>query len=371
MRSRLLLAASAIAGTTGSVVLIMVWSGAIDWEHAESVAFLLVAGGLFLAALAVFDGIKALRTDMALIRERTKDAAANTRRLSGRIDEIRQEVFLGPIAHVPGQLGQMEGWLHEQADQEPQRREHAGPTTPDSVFDAVFLLNLDADKTKLDHSEAMLTRHGIDFIRFAAIDGNDERFDQEWMEYVDRPPILPAERHLGTRLIESRGAWGYLKSMEALLAEAQRRGLRRILVLEDDVLLHREFVARFAEAWSELPDNWRLVYLGSAQVDRTKITRFSDHLYHPGAMANGSYAVAIDSSVFGQALAAAGRFDWPFDAGALREIDASYPTQVFAVDPPLVIADVSRSTIRPERDMDAHVAKHGWNPCDYEDPRRV
>jgi hypothetical protein len=38
------------------------------------------------------------------------------------------------------------------------------------------------------------------------------------------------------------------------------------------------------------------------------------------------------------------------------------------VDPPLVIADVSRSGIRPGRDMDAHATKHGWNLFEYEDP---
>jgi GR25 family glycosyltransferase involved in LPS biosynthesis len=156
--------------------------------------------------------------------------------------------------------------------------------------------------------------------------------------------------------------------MESLLTDAKHRGIDRILILDDDVMLHRDFQKRFVEAWSELPDDWVLVYLGTAQADPSKVTRYSDHLYHPGAMANGSYAVAIDAAVFDQALASIRRFDWPFDAGALREIDAAQPGRVFSIEPPLVLANVADSSIRPGRAMDAHAAKHGWDLSDYEEP---
>ena len=76
--------------------------------------------------------------------------------------------------------------------------------------------------------------------------------------------------------------------------------------------------------------------------------------------------VALDSSVFDQAIASTSRFDWPFDAGALREIDAAYAQSVFAVSPPLVIADVSSSAIRGGRSLADHASKHGWDLSLYE-----
>jgi hypothetical protein len=76
----------------------------------------------------------------------------------------------------------------------------------------------------------------------------------------------------------------------------------------------------------------------------------------------------MHGSVFDQALAAIARFDWPYDAGALREINASYPNQTFAIDPPLIIADVSESAIRPGRDLEEHARKHGWDLSDYAAP---
>jgi GR25 family glycosyltransferase involved in LPS biosynthesis len=244
----------------------------------------------------------------------------------------------------------------------------AAVPSPDTEFDAVFVINLDRDANRLAHTGSMLERHGVPFERFAATDGSTSENVKAWQDYQDEGPQLPPERYTGQRLIESPGAWGYLKTMEALIQEARRRGVHRMLIFDDDVMLRRDFQKRFADAWAELPDDWRLIYLGTASADPSKVIRFSDHLYHPGSMANGSYAIALDASVFDQALASIRRFDWPFDAGALREIDAAYPDRVFAVDPPLVVANVADSSIRPGRAMDAHAAKHGWDLSDYEEP---
>jgi hypothetical protein len=35
------------------------------------------------------------------------------------------------------------------------------------------------------------------------------------------------------------------------------------------------------------------------------------------------------------------------------------------MDPPVIIADVSRSTIRDGRSLEAHADKHGWSLGDY------
>jgi hypothetical protein len=306
---------------------------------------------------------------MELVRARTKNLADNSQRTAIRVEEIRKELLLGPQAHLPGQIGRLEGWLHRQEGARPTPPSRLGtPNTPQSAFDDIFILNLDRDREKLAHVTAMLEAHKVPASRFPAIDGNSAEFDEEWEDYAAAEPTLPTERYTGNLLIESRGAWGYLKTMQSLLQSAKKRDLHQILILEDDVMLHRDFTNLFAAVWAEVPEDWKLVYLGRASADPSKITPFSTHLFHPGAMANGSYAIAVHSSVFDQALASISRFDWPFDAGALREIDASYPTQVFASDPPLVLADVSQSAIRPGRSMEDHATKHGWDLADYESP---
>jgi GR25 family glycosyltransferase involved in LPS biosynthesis len=282
------------------------------------------------------------------------------------MDVIIDELVHGPISHVPGQVARMEAALPpSRSTSQPALRTDASPT-PDAEFDQIYVLNMASDTAKLAHLSEMFGRHRVSFVRFAAIDGNDHEFDAEWAEYEGEGPVLAAEKKMNRRLIESSGAWGYIKTMQAVLEDARSHSHRRILIFDDDVMLHRDFQNQFAIVWAELPDDWKLVYLGSAQADPSKLSNYSDHLHHPGGMANGSYAIAMDSSVIDQALTAASRFDWPFDSGALREIDVAYPTKVFAVTPPLAITEVSVSSIRKSRDMDAHVAKHGWNLADYE-----
>lgn len=361
------MASSVLAAAAGIAVAVLGWIDVIEWDGADSLVAILLFTSLFCLGAAVIVGVRRISRDMELLRLRTKNTAENTMRASNRIEEVRRELMLGTFSHLPGQVGRIEGQLRRGSGT---AEEAPGPvgTTVNAVFDAVFVINLPANQARFAHVAKMLTQHGIEFERFVARDGDDPQYDLEWESYTSRGLQLPREQYTGQHLIESRGAFGYLKTMERLLTEAQQRGLGTILVLEDDIMLHNRFAELFTEIWAEVPADWKLVYLGSAQVDRTKIVPVTAHLYHPGAMANGSYAIALHSSVFDQALAAVARFDWPFDAGALREIDAAYPSQTFAADPPLIIADVSRSAIRPGRDLEAHSRKHGWNLNDYAAP---
>ncbi len=367
MSSRRLLAISGLVGIAGVGVAILGWFDAIEWERTDSLVAILLFGSLFCLGAAALFALRNISHDMELLRRRTKVTADNTMRASSRIEEVRRELMLGAFSHLPGQVGRIEGNLRHS----PGTAEGVpGPVgnTVNQVFDSVFVINLPADRARFEYVAEMLTEHGIEFERFTATDGYDPQFDGEWERYSTSGLQLPREQYTGQRLLESRGALGYLKTMQRLITEAQRRSLRTILVLEDDIMLHKRFAQLFADAWPDLPEDWKLVYLGSAQVDRAKAVPVGDHLYRPGAMANGSYAVAMHSSVFDQALAAIARFDWPFDAGALREINASYPSQTFAIDPPLIIADVSQSAIRPGRDLVEHAAKHGWALSDYASP---
>lgn len=366
MSPRLIAVVSAGLGLLGVLTILLTWTDALEWDHAESAGAVLVALSLFLLGVSVLMSLSRLRQDMALVRERTSSIAQNVNRTADRVEDIRKELFLGTYSHVPGQVSRIEGAIvaPEQLPGSTRAPSGAKPT-PNTVFDRIYVLNLAADTDKLATTTATLTAFGIDFERFDAVDGAAPEFDDEWQAYQESDLSLPQEHHLNEHLLESRGAWGYLKTMRALLVEAKEEGLSNVLVLEDDVLVHRDFSSLFARSWSEVPSNWKVVYLGSVQAAADRSERVSDHLYNPGAMANGSYAVAIDSSVFDHLIGVIDRLDMPFDSGALREIDVAHAAQVFAMDPPVIIADVSQSTIRDGRSLEAHADKHGWHLDDF------
>ena len=238
-----------------------------------------------------------------------------------------------------------------------------------SGFDAIFVLNLAHDVEKWMVTAAMLGAHGLEFERFPGVDGNDEQVVESWRAYASLGLTHELERRINRKLIQSPGAWGYLLTMEALLETAEARRLRRILVFDDDVMLHRRFAEVFEHTLAELPHDWKLLYLGRSQVDRDAEARISERLVHPGQGANGSFAIALDSSVFDLALDEVRRFDWPFDSGALREIDRRYPNRTLAAEPPLVVADVTESAIRKSRNLERFAQQHGWEVDEYE-PRR-
>ncbi len=233
-------------------------------------------------------------------------------------------------------------------------------------IDAVFVLNLRQDIAKWSVTAEALSRHELAFERFPAVDGNREELAAEWRAYVAQGLQTEEEHRLGRRLIESPGAWGYLKTMEALLETAKARELQRFVVFDDDVLLHHRFGGLVAAAWKELPPDWMLVYLGCTQTDWTVAESYSDHLYRPAGMANGSFAYALDAAVFDMALEEVRRLAAPFDVGALQAIDRAHPSRTFAVRPQAAAADVTASSIRRPRDLTDAASRAGWDPADYE-----
>jgi hypothetical protein len=388
MSPRRLLGVSLLSAAVGIVALVVAASNA-DRDTAATLAVIAMLGSLLALGGSILLSMRSLRTaqqdeysgirqaqerrdleteDVETIAGHLGGLRADIDRLQASLNVITKELTHGPISHMPGQVARMEGSLSSESSSVPSLIAGSDSPSPASEFDRVYVLNLDRDVKKLAHLTDMFAKHGLDFTRFAATDGNDPAFDEAWNAYESKGLVTTLEKSIDRRLIESRGAWGYLMTMQALLAHAGQQGHRRILVFDDDVMLHRNFQSRFTEVWTEIPADWKLVYLGSEQADSGAIPRYSEHLYQPGAMANGSYAIALDSSVFNQAIASASRFEWPFDAGPLREIDVAFPSLVFSIDPPLAVADISTSSIREGRNMEAHAALNHWNLDDYESP---
>ena len=110
--------------------------------------------------------------------------------------------------------------------------------------DKVFVLSLPAEENKRERMRRLLSEYGISFEFFDAINGNSARFDREWHAYAERPLATQNEKMKMSKLITSRGAWGYLKSGIALIRRIMDEGHQRVLILEDDIFLARDFESR-------------------------------------------------------------------------------------------------------------------------------
>lgn len=185
----------------------------------------------------------------------------------------------------------------------------------------------------------------------------------ERIEALDGRALAAAQGRVSSGL--SPGELGCLASHRRAIEAAQRRGLSRVLVLEDDVCFHRRFAERLAEV-AAFPDNWDLLYLGASQYDRRGAKFVSPHAYR-ARKTLGTFAYAMRRPLFDTFLALTERLDLPADV-AMTRLQDDPASNCLVCYPALVIADVRQSDIRPPRDPRRHSARVGWRLDDYEMP---
>jgi GR25 family glycosyltransferase involved in LPS biosynthesis len=197
--------------------------------------------------------------------------------------------------------------------------------------DKVFVLNLDRRTDRWQHVKEQFDACNIPVTRFPAIDGLSPEFQSRYWN-----------NEATKKNLRTPGALACLLSHIAMLECAQLNGCRRIAIFEDDVLLHKDFVAQLSRL-AALPA-WKLVYLGASQlhwssVQPSRVPGF----YHPHKTC-GTWAMLIDSAAYVPILRQYRYFAASADL-SLASLFANDP-EVFVAQPNLCITDVSDSDIR-------------------------
>src|SRR3989338_1698373 len=233
-------------------------------------------------------------------------------------------------------------------------------------FDQIYVLNLDRRIDRWERMKRQLAKHQIhDYQRFSAIDAQDPIVFREWNNYQRTPLTWSEKRHkLKKKGIASAGSWAILSGMKKMLLEAWDSGYRRILVLQDDLIFHRQFMNEIEHL--VIPDDWKLLYLGASQHTWGSELKFEGCGYHPMGTADGAFAVGIDRSVFHQLIREIDRRELPFDSGALSVIQKTYPEHCWVIYPNLIIADVRESDLRGFLSLTKLGNKFRWNLSLYD-----
>ncbi|QBY03538.1 glycosyltransferase [Thalassotalea sp. HSM 43] len=250
-------------------------------------------------------------------------------------------------------------------------------TVVDSFFDKVFVVNLDKDLAKRFKITKQLRECGVDFELFTATDGTVGEVMQEFMQYQARPQgalkrfakFNHVERQRSSKFIESPGAWGYIKTYLRLLEYLKAQGIKRVLILEDDVILADNFFPKLTRLMANVTSNWKLIHLGASQYNWDKIDgeqASRDGFYHPTLLDTcGSFAMALDVSIADKLIELASSFEAPFDHLPLGHIYNAFPDKCFVAFPNIVMPDVSASSIRQERCQSEHSQKMKWPLADF------
>ncbi len=266
------------------------------------------------------------------------------------------------------------------------------------VFERVLVLNLDRRPDRWEQAQEQLRHFGIEADRFSAVDGADPAIAAEYEVYAasaltqvsdELPPISYSEdfylraaseaarlAHLeqrsGKKAIASRGAWAYLRSYEAMLEQALADQVESLLVLDDDFVLHRQTPELFAQAYSELPDDWLMLKLGTLQYNWNVpwATWRSEHLYRTNGSAIGSHAVGMKFEILPYLLDHVRRMDMPYDVGALSAATRAFAERSFVIFPNVAIqrlqdTDIGTSEFQNSRGIEEIAATYRWTLSDY------
>lgn len=207
------------------------------------------------------------------------------------------------------------------------------------VVDTTFVINLQKDETKLQEMSLGLAALGIPFQRLAAVQGSEVK------RGVSVCSALCTNGMLGCFYSHLK-AWQLVKD----------RGLKRALILEDDVKLHPGSVSKIRECMQELPPDWDILYLGCHSCGKSSLhdmglaailgsrvteTRHSANLIRPG-LASGTYAYIVSNRGAQKLLRLLPK---PSNHVDLAISSLGSELQLFAIDPPVVTHVYDNSSI--------------------------
>jgi GR25 family glycosyltransferase involved in LPS biosynthesis len=222
-------------------------------------------------------------------------------------------------------------------------------------FNQIYLINLPRRPDKLTKVLWQLNRYHIKVRLIEAFDGRHPSI------YFKQKVIPP-------------GAYGYVLTWIRILNHAITNKYKRILILDDDVILHHNFDQLFSSWVGALSSDWKVILLGATQhTTRPNLIAQdlgSDEMgdairsYHPKVV-DGSFATGISQKVFHEILDLLSTHDQIVDSHVLRRIYQRYPYACFVAYPNLMIADVTSSDIQSSRNQADLASKVGWILSDY------
>lgn len=228
-----------------------------------------------------------------------------------------------------------------------------------TIVDKIYFINLEERTDRLHKILKQFNQFNItNYKKIVGINGYNPEYNLLWKQLFIK----------SNRKISSPGVLGYLLSMKKVILDAIENNYNRILILDDDILIHKNII-HLINNISIIPNNWVLLYLGCSQLKNwNKINIIKNFYYDPKSSCDGSFAIIITSKIFKEMIELIDNSLLPFDTGALRIINSRYPNKCWAFYPNLIIADVRDSNIRTEGGnnyMYQFSRKCRWNLSNY------
>ena len=193
-------------------------------------------------------------------------------------------------------------------------------------------------------------------------------FDQIYLICPKWAPLkkllfLQKLRRLGIRglLIQGNAHDAITDLHRQVLSHAIHHDYKRILILQDDVIFHKDFHQQFSTHIHSIPDDWKLLFLGDHPFQGTT---------GDGKPAKilGAFAVGLHRSVFNWILSILDNVTGTLDAVHLQKIKAEHPTKCLRFEPSLVLSGLVDEFALAPSQLDAQCRALGWELSEYDYP---
>ena len=246
-------------------------------------------------------------------------------------------------------------------------------------FDKIFVIHLKRNKKRLINLKNEIGNK-FNYQLFDGIEpDNFPKQEFDWNFYINKYPDLHfiksksqaflhfqqfGQQELRTinskTEIVNKGQLGCLLSHLQIIKIAKKNKYKSILILEDDIRLHKDFIKEINNI--EFLPKWKLLYLGVSQDNWENINLENNYYY--ANESRGTFAYAIQYEFYDILINHFERKNKPVDK-YLIDIQKLYKKEILVYYPNLIIADLSTSNISGYRNHIDWFKKFRWNKINY------
>ena len=132
----------------------------------------------------------------------------------------------------------------------------------EDIINKIFCVNLDTDIDRYKNSQEQFKSHNLIVERFSGINGSTIK-EKDYLDIIKKNSILLKNKCGSTGCYLS-----HIKIWDKILEDPN---IKIALILEDDIILDKDFKKKFINYYKNVPNNWELLYLGTGKMKGTHI----------------------------------------------------------------------------------------------------
>lgn len=211
---------------------------------------------------------------------------------------------------------------------------------PNLYFDHIYIINLKKDVEKRERMKKIFDSLEMKYDFFNGVYGNDETY------------LKVFNKNKYHKTLKSPGAYGYTLSMINIFNDALKNRYKKILVCDDDIIFHKNFLNLFDKNIRNIPFDWKVLFFGMSgpwthpfiNQDFNQFTYQKSHI-RDTFNCDGSYCVGYDILILKDLINVVNKFRHPFDTSIIKYMNLNPNINKYAFQPYLVIADTTKSDI--------------------------